>query len=1136
MAVCFLNIRREEKMKKFLNLGLAIIMVVMMLPVGMLNVSAADTTPMVALGVKFSAALKSDGTAWFWGNNSNGQIGDGTNITVKTPKKIIDDVVYIALGYSHSAVIKKDGSLWMWGNNENGQIGDGTKIDVKTPKKILDDVADVSVGDFHSAAVKKDGSLWMWGGDNIYGELGDVKNNDTTIPQYVTNDVKMVSVGRFHSTYVKKDGSLWLTGNLGSVTCNSPKKQLTNVKKISSEVYASMAIRNDNTLWACGYNYSNRIIQDDSSNSPSEYTKIMDGIVDADFGSVNGAAIKIDNSLWTWGNNEYGQIGNGSASKENIKATKIMTDVESVVTRENNMAAVKTDGSLWIWGDNRNGQIGDGSTTVKNSPTRIMNLNAGLVVEGEGTIQPNSETVLKAIRYDEDGNIAPEGGITWSCSNEDIAQITPNGNSITVKGLKGGKATITATHSATGVVADFEIEVVSYVMTLSGGYTALIDEDLPIEYAVKQGEEYVHNDLDIDWEIEQEGSNKAVKIVSDKEDPYVKTLTVKGLNVGECELVAKVNGTEIGRTKVEVLGNLAETIDNETILRAKILVDNSQYKYYKNYNSVHGIFADSLDLDSKVYTYTLKNYMDIFCDSILEDKSPAEVSAIEFYECVLVKLLNDDENAEVYGKAGEIMSDYILKYGKSLAEKGTKLEGKDKEKIKKLCKELCGDGTKNVGWIDTLLISTSSIEDFFEQYAKVYQLSNCTDAQISAVEQIRSATSDPALKTACDNVISSIKQSQSDTANYAVSSGMNETAEGLAKYAFKKMIGALEKLSPILKVANLVEDISEPVDKLLFKYGDIETDTINIYSLIVIESALKDAMANAEKSFSNNPTADKAEKLMAVADFYKNVQLYGCDLCDSVLQHQKTQNQNKKIIQIILLLKKAEFNMGDVIDLAFNELDYETNRLTVSNIKKLINSADFYSTEGTDIAEYIREVKSTTPSQWVIEQDVIKKATDYNILPDYMQNNYQNNITRAEFCTLLTWLLESKSDKSVDTLIAEKGTPIKSPFEDTYYEYADYMYKLGIVNGVGDDKFEPLGEITREQAATMIMRATDVLGYDTKNNGTADSGVSSWAQSGVGFVTENGIMNGTGNGFEPQGKYTKEQAIATFVRMFENLN
>ncbi len=101
----------------------------------------------------------------------------------------------------------------------------------------------------------------------------------------------------------------------------------------------------------------------------------------------------------------------------------------------------------------------------------------------------------------------------------------------------------------------------------------------------------------------------------------------------------------------------------------------------------------------------------------------------------------------------------------------------------------------------------------------------------------------------------------------------------------------------------------------------------------------------------------------------------------------------------------------------------------------------------------------------------------------------------------------------------------------------DYVYKLGIVNGVSEDEFMPLGEITREQAATMLYR-TAVL-FD-KNDGSNNinsgfDGISSWARDGVNFVAANGIMQGTDKGFEPQGTFTKEQAIATLVRMYEKL-
>lgn len=98
------------------------------------------------------------------------------------------------------------------------------------------------------------------------------------------------------------------------------------------------------------------------------------------------------------------------------------------------------------------------------------------------------------------------------------------------------------------------------------------------------------------------------------------------------------------------------------------------------------------------------------------------------------------------------------------------------------------------------------------------------------------------------------------------------------------------------------------------------------------------------------------------------------------------------------------------------------------------------------------------------------------------------------------------------------------------------MACLGIVNSVSESEFNPLGEITREEAAVMLYRAAQFLNHDLwPIKQPTLEGISFWASDGVRFVMENGIMTGTDNGFEPQGKYTKEQAITTFIRFIENL-
>ena len=92
----------------------------------------------VAAGGTHTAALKSDGTVRAWGDNSNGQLGDGTTNQGTTPVKVNDlsDVMAIAGGNAHTVAVKSDGAVWAWGNNSNGQLGDGTATQGNTPVQV----------------------------------------------------------------------------------------------------------------------------------------------------------------------------------------------------------------------------------------------------------------------------------------------------------------------------------------------------------------------------------------------------------------------------------------------------------------------------------------------------------------------------------------------------------------------------------------------------------------------------------------------------------------------------------------------------------------------------------------------------------------------------------------------------------------------------------------------------------------------------------------------------------------------------------------------------------------------------------------------------------------------------------------
>ncbi len=310
--------------------------------------------------------IKSDNSLWAWGDNSNGQLGDGTTINQLNETKIMENVEVASAGYGHSLAIKTDKSLWAWGTGLLGDGSDGIKLD---PVRIMENVASVSAGHAYSLAIKLDGSLWSWGW-NSFGQLGDGTTNNRTNPSKIMENVKSVSAGAKRSFAIKTDGSLWAWGDnswgqLGNNTLiNSliPLKIMDEVVSVSSGNEYIMVLKSDGTLWGWGYDQSVGYIT-----SP---IKIMDNVSKIASGKNTRYAIKTDGSLWSWGYNGYGQVGDGTRTYRELPV-KIMDQVYNISSGDIFAFAVKKDGSLWSWGTSYAGQLGGGNTIPKYYPTKI---------------------------------------------------------------------------------------------------------------------------------------------------------------------------------------------------------------------------------------------------------------------------------------------------------------------------------------------------------------------------------------------------------------------------------------------------------------------------------------------------------------------------------------------------------------------------------------------------------------------------------------------------------------------------------------------------------------------------------------------------------------------------------------------
>ena len=305
-----------------------------------LQVLAVSGAVAVSAGSYHSVALTSEGAVWAWGRNMYGQLGDGTSTQRLSPVQVpgLSGVTAVAASENSTYALKGDGTLWAWGHNNEGQLGDGTKTDRYSPVQVqgLSDVATVSAGALHGAALRSDGTVWTWG-CNVFGALGDGTTTSRLTPIQVTSLSGMTGIAAdgYHTLAVKNDGTLWAwgTGSFGELGNGAmPMFSSTPVQAIGltaaaaaeAGAYHSIALLDDGTLAACGYNL-------------------------------------------------YGQLGDGTNTNRSIAVPVLgMSSVVAVGAGYLHTVAIIENGTVWAWGHNHDYQLGDGTTTDRWIPVQVI--------------------------------------------------------------------------------------------------------------------------------------------------------------------------------------------------------------------------------------------------------------------------------------------------------------------------------------------------------------------------------------------------------------------------------------------------------------------------------------------------------------------------------------------------------------------------------------------------------------------------------------------------------------------------------------------------------------------------------------------------------------------------------------------
>lgn len=310
----------------------------------------------IAPGSNHSCVVKKDGSAFCWGRNEYGQLGDGTDTDRETPTLVSGlgpgTTVAIAVGGSFTCALKKDKSVVCWGNNNNGQLGDGTLEGKLTPTPVsglgpgttlaLLPTDSWSYMNNGGCALKTNSSLVCWGENHLTGFSANITPVQVSHPQLALGTIKSLSGFGFKSSCaLKKDDSVVCTGTnyCGQSGNNQGKNKFTlgpgTTVAVSTGPYHSCALKKDGSVVCWGCNEDGKVGDGTRTNrlTPVQIPGLGPGTTAAI--SVSGyraCALKTDNSVVCWPG-EKGKPASVIGLKGSVSSIVPMTNILGSVRR-----------------------------------------------------------------------------------------------------------------------------------------------------------------------------------------------------------------------------------------------------------------------------------------------------------------------------------------------------------------------------------------------------------------------------------------------------------------------------------------------------------------------------------------------------------------------------------------------------------------------------------------------------------------------------------------------------------------------------------------------------------------------------------------------------------------------------------
>jgi alpha-tubulin suppressor-like RCC1 family protein len=307
----------------------------------------------VSAGTRQTLAVRTNGTAWGWGQNYCGSLGNNSTVFRSSPVSVVGgftDWCQISAGgffgnnERHNLAVRTNGTAWAWGSGTDGKLGDNTTVLKSSPVSVVGGFTDwcqVSAGPDHSLGVRTNGTAWAWG-SNSNGRLGD--NTATTRSSPVS------VVGGFTD---------WC-----------------QVSAAESQSGHSLAVRTNGTAWAWGCNYCGRL-GDNTTVLKSSPVSVVGGFTDwcqVSGGNSFSVGLRQNGTVYAWGYANCGRLGDNStvAKSSPVLVVGGFTDWCQISAGVGSAAAVRTNGSAWAWGQGTYGQLGNNSIANFSSPVSVI--------------------------------------------------------------------------------------------------------------------------------------------------------------------------------------------------------------------------------------------------------------------------------------------------------------------------------------------------------------------------------------------------------------------------------------------------------------------------------------------------------------------------------------------------------------------------------------------------------------------------------------------------------------------------------------------------------------------------------------------------------------------------------------------